>query len=62
MFWFAVGYAIESLVLSKKLYRLDDGRCDSVPFGSTKFEGKFMLKLLVLNLLMSSQQEGHTVT
>ena len=44
------------------LYRLDDGRCDSVPFGSTKFEGKFMVKLLLLNLLMSSQQEGHTVT
>ena len=25
------------------LYRLDDGQCDIVPFGCTKFEGKFML-------------------
>jgi hypothetical protein len=57
-----VGYAIESSVLSKKFYRLNDGQCDSVPFGSTKFEGKLMLQLLLLNLLMSSQQEGHMVT
>ena len=26
-----------------QLYRLDDDQCDSVPFGCTKFEGKFML-------------------
>jgi hypothetical protein len=25
------------------LYRLDNGQCDSVPFGCTKFEGKFRL-------------------
>ena len=27
-----------------QLYRLDDGQCDSVPFGCTQFEGKFMLE------------------